>query len=66
MKAKCKLACGATKEIGIVGLLVSQTTIFASMGQTLLELCKDGSGSITKGDIVAAKNEMLALERHAD
>ena len=56
--AKCTMADGSTREICILEVRRAHTANFASIGQKLMAMANEGS--MTKGDMVRAKDAMLA------
>ena len=48
IQAKCQLADGTKKTIGIVGLYLHKSANFAQIGETLLARCNDESGMTKK------------------
>ena len=61
IQAKCKLADGSIKTVGIVGLHFHNSPNSVAFGKALLAKCKEGT-LITKADIVTARDAMLSEE----
>ena len=58
-KGQCRLSDNTIKEIGIIGMTIKQAPNLFDIGQELLNLCKNRLGAITKGEVVAAKQQLL-------
>ena len=56
--ARCKMADGSTRTIGILDVRKAHSANFADIGKQLLTMAN--ARSMTKGDMVKAKEDLLA------